>query len=357
MDSFTHMVTGAVLARAVGDERVGNWGTLAGVAMGIFPDSDILFGLFNRESHLLYHRGLTHSLLLVPFFALFFSWVLVKVSKRGELWSFYKICFLVLISHVLIDLLTSYGTMILLPFSDHRYAWDLAFFVDLVFSGIVIVPWLISLFWRRRARWICRASLVVLVLYVLFLWVQHDRAIELAKCFGSSLNEEVVEVASLPQPLSPFRWANYIEAKDKVYQGYVTLLGDDSSRPGIGRAEGAEESSFFLGRWFVMKSLYQPPAEVRYSSWEKRDGSPWVEKALAAKGGKFYSWFARFPIAKTVDSSNGTHRVELTDVRFLVPSIRMPFMYYMELDDSGKVVSEGFAGDRKRLVQKKRSEN
>jgi len=347
MDSITHTLTGAVIGRAISDEKLGNWGTVAGAALGIFPDSDILFGFFSRESHLLYHRGMTHSLLLVPFFALFFSWIFVKISRRREFWSFYKICFLALTSHVLLDLFTSYGTMILLPLSDHRFAWDLTFIVDLIFSGIVIVPFLVSLFWRKKARWVCRGSLAVLILYVLFLWVQHHRATDLAKDFAKNLNVEILEVASLPQPLSPFRWANYVETKDRVYQGYVDLIQRDPPGSGCNEGETKTDSSFFLGRWLVMKNLYQPPSHVQYATWEKRDGSPWVEKALASEGAKFYYWFARFPIAKYVDSNNGTHRVELTDVRFLVPRIRTPFRYYMEFDDSGRILSEGFAGSRR----------
>ena len=105
-----------------------------------------------------------------------------------------KFVFLVLISHVFMDLFTSYGTMVFAPFSDHRYAWDLTFIVDLIFSGILFIPWMISLFWRRRAAWICRGSLMLLTVYVLFCAVQHHRAINVTKTVrreskrGSSTN-------------------------------------------------------------------------------------------------------------------------------------------------------------------------
>ncbi len=46
---------------------------------------------------------------------------------------------------------------------------------------------------------------------------------ELAEVFAKNLNEEVIQVASLPQPISPFRWANYVETKDKVYQGFANF--------------------------------------------------------------------------------------------------------------------------------------
>jgi len=171
MDSITHALTGAVIAKAIDDKKIGNWGTIAGLAMGFFPDSDFVLGLLNRQFYLEYHRDFTHSLLLLPFYALLFSWLFVKISKRHTFWSFYKICLPVLVSHIILDLLTSYGTMIFSPFFEHRFSWDLVFIIDLIFSGIVFFPLMVSIFWKNKARWICRGSLIGLTLYILFCWV------------------------------------------------------------------------------------------------------------------------------------------------------------------------------------------
>ena len=346
MDSITHTFTGAVIARVLNDEKIGNWGTIAGLAMGFFPDSDFVLGLYNRHFYLQYHRDLTHSLLLIPFSAIFFSWLFVKLSKRHYFWRFYKICLLALISHVILDLLTSYGTIIFSPFWERRFAWDLIFIIDLVFSGIIFIPLLASTFWKEKAQWICRGSLIGVTLYILFCWVQHHRAIEMTKVFAENLNEEVIQVASMPQPLSPFRWANYVETKDKVYQGFVDFLKKESSSSVHKQAEVKFHYFPFFKRWGNLNGLYQPPGRIHYLSWQKSDGSPWVKKALATQGAKFYYWFARFPIAKSVNSKDGRHRVEFVDVRFLVPGIRMPFVYYVEFNDSGRIQSEGFVGDQ-----------
>jgi hypothetical protein len=88
--------------------------------------------------------------------------------------------------------------------------------------------------------------------------------------------------------------------------------------------------------------------KIPYQSWQKLNGSPWVEKALDTGGVKFFYWFARFPVVKSVNSRDGRHRVEFMDVRFFLPIIRMPFVYYVEFDNSGKIQSEGFVGDKKK---------
>ena len=337
MDSITHALTGAVIARAIDDEKIGNWGTLAGLATGFFPDTDFVLGLFNRQFYLEYHRDFTHSLLLIPFYALFFSWIFVKLSKRNHFWSFYKICLLVLVSHVTLDLLTSYGTMIFSPFFETRFAWDLIFIIDLIFSGIIFFPLMASIFWKRKSRWICRGSIAGLTVYVLFCWVQHDRAIEVTKAFAQDLREEIIQVASMPQPLSPFRWAIYVETKDRVYQGFIDFLRKELP-------ESTPHSSSYFKR---LSGLYYPPGEIHYRSWTKLPNSPWAEKALATEGVRFFYWFARFPIVKSINSRDGRHRVEFMDVRFLLPGLRMPFVYYVEFDNSGKVQSEGFIRDGK----------
>ena len=349
MDSITHTLTGVVIAKAIGDEKIGNWGTVAGLVTGFFPDTDFVLGLFNRQFYLEYHRDFTHSLLLIPFYALFFSWVFVKISRRPYFWSFYKICLPVLVSHVILDLLTSYGTMILSPFSDHRFSWDLVFIVDLIFSGIIVIPLLISLCFRRKTRWICRGSLIGITLYILFCWSQHHEAIRLTKTFAQYLDEEVIRVASLPQPLSPFRWASYVETQDKVYQGFVDLKGEHSRL--LGTLTAPLSKFAFLARYEryrKLDDLFQPPGKLEYQSWQKFNGSPWVKKALATDGVKFYFWFARFPVVKSVNSRDGRHRVEFTDVRFFFPNIRTPFTYYVEFDGLGNIQSEGFVEGRVR---------
>lgn len=344
VDTVTHTLTGAVIAKAIHDERLGRWGSVAGLAMGFFPDSDFVLRLFNRQFYLEYHRDFTHSILLIPLYALFFSWLFVRMSKRPHFWGFYKICLPVLISHVVLDLLTSYGTMVLSPFFEHRFSWDLVFIVDLAFSGILFFPWMVSRFWKERAHWICRGSLFGVGLYIFLCGVQHQKAIGLTEAFAKNLGEEVVQVASLPQPFSPFRWANYVETRTHVYQGFVGLRLKESPQFPKGAEESQSNFSLSFGR---LRSLYQPPEKVRYQSYPKGLNSPWVEKARNTKGVKFYYWFAKFPVVKGVHSEDGKHRVEFMDVRFLLPGIRTPFVYYVEFDDSGRMLSEGFLESRK----------
>jgi inner membrane protein len=345
MDSITHAVAGAVIARAVGDEKLGPWGTVAGLAMGFFPDTDFLLGLINRRFYLEYHRQFTHSLLLLPLYALFFSWLFVRLSKRPFPKAFFLVSSLALASHVFFDLLTSYGTMILAPFFKHRFAFDLLFIIDLFFSAILVLPWGAGFIWKGRARLLAQGSLIGLAAYILFCSIQHYNAIGLGRDFASTLGEKSVAVAALPEPFSPFRWASYVETPSAVYQGFVDLVRQ-KKRDGL--TFEVNTGSGLRAGLRKLDRLFDPPGEIRYRSWPKLLPSPWVQKAIDTDGVRFYYWFARFPVVSYVNTRGGLHRVEFTDLRFLIPGVRLPFVYFVEMDGTGTVVSEGFLDDNKR---------
>lgn len=339
MDTITHTLVGGLIAKAIDEEKIGSWGTVSGLAMGAFPDGDFILGLFNHQFYLQYHRDFTHSLLLIPFYALFFSWLFTKISKRPSLWSFYKICLPVLISHVFLDLLTSYGTMILSPLSKQRFSWDLVFIIDLIVSGIVSLPLLASLFLTGRIRWICRGTLIGLGVYILFCSFQHQEALREVRDFTNGLKEEIIQIAALPQPGSPFRWSLYVETKTHVFQGFVDLKKKNLP------IHPSTSAPFFER----LNSLYYPSGRVPFQSIEKLPNSPWVQKALATEGVQFYYWFARFPVVKSVESTDGRYRIDFMDLRFFLPGIRLPFVYCVEFDDLGRIRSEGFVKHRSTL--------
>jgi inner membrane protein len=89
------------------------------------------------------HRGVTHSLILLPLWALALSWLLAKILREPRGWrALYGITAMAIGLHIAGDLITSYGTMILAPFSDWRAGIGTTFIIDLWFTGIIIVGWL-----------------------------------------------------------------------------------------------------------------------------------------------------------------------------------------------------------------------
>jgi inner membrane protein len=331
MDTVTHALTGYALARTGLAGDTGRWGVIAGVAAALLPDVDGVFGLiFGTEFMLKYHRGLTNSIFTIVPIAAVFAWVFVRLSGIRAFRTFFAIAVVQIAVHTFLDLVTSYGTMILSPFSRHRFALDWVFIVDLYFTAIFVLALLTTLFLRRQNRSVARIAVLAGALYVALCGGSHFWALSVAEQDAKRF-DAVERVASLPQPLSPFHWADFIETKTVIYEGYVNLIGD---RPRIGRAND--------GWWARLWKRYQPPDRMNYRSWQRLADSPWVKRALQIKGTETFLWFARFPVARYRRNAQGLHQVTFFDLRFDTLDGRRPFVYRVVFDRDGEVVTQGF---------------
>src|SRR3954465_7411069 len=184
MDTLTHALSGALLARATNPKDAPPNSLPRRIAAGFFacaaPDLDFIASFGGPVSYLLNHRGITHSLILLPLWALALSWLLAKIVREPRGWrALYGITAMGIGLHIAGDLITSYGTMILAPFSDWRVGLGTTFIIDLWFSGIIVIG-LIAAAVARRSRWPAVAALGVLVGYVGFQYMQRERALEIA---------------------------------------------------------------------------------------------------------------------------------------------------------------------------------
>jgi len=160
MDTITHGIAGALIAKAafrgqdmfganpVNRQRIITWSLMLGA---IFPDSDVFREFFSHNDLLIltWHRSITHSLVCLPIFALvlaaltrwFVRWRKWDAPSFGVLAAIYAVGIL---SHILLDLVTSFGTMIWSPVKWSRPAWDLIFIIDFTFTAILLAPQIVA---------------------------------------------------------------------------------------------------------------------------------------------------------------------------------------------------------------------
>src|SRR5947209_4605610 len=111
MDTLTHALSGALLARATASKGATAGSLPRRLAAGFFacaaPDLDFVVSYFGPVAYLENHRGVTHSLLLLPLWALALSWLLAKILREPRGWrAFYAITALGLGAHIAGDLIT-----------------------------------------------------------------------------------------------------------------------------------------------------------------------------------------------------------------------------------------------------------
>lgn len=85
MDSITQAVLGAAVGEAVLGKKLGNRAILWGAIAGTIPDLDVVSKLFITEPlyGLMYHRGLSHSILFTVLSPFLFAWLAHKYYERG----------------------------------------------------------------------------------------------------------------------------------------------------------------------------------------------------------------------------------------------------------------------------------
>src|SRR5580704_1487364 len=176
MDTITHGMVGAVIGKAFfagRDEPAANGlparsdrgervAIVACTLGSIFPDIDTFAGPLARNplATMEWHRSITHSLVMLPVWALLLA-LLTRALVRWRKWqspSWPRLCLIYavgLASHIFLDVITSFGTMVWSPVRYTRVSWDWVFIIDFTLVALALVPQLVAWTLRRpdRQKW------------------------------------------------------------------------------------------------------------------------------------------------------------------------------------------------------------
>jgi membrane-bound metal-dependent hydrolase YbcI (DUF457 family) len=403
MDTITHGIAGALIAKALanGEDmlpprplspgRIVTWSLMLGA---IFPDSDVFRDLLSSNPMLMitWHRSITHSLLLMPIFALLLAaltrWISTKFKWDAPSYTTLTIIYGVgILSHILLDLVTTFGTMIWSPLAWSRPAWDLIFIVDFTFTAILLVPQLLAWVHRDSKRapsrsvmmWMLAVVLtfsvaalarilglpisnvaifvIILIVSALFLvpafrgagsrvklatWnrlrlvaaclfialavVAHHQALERMKKFAAFQGIRSESIAALPFPPSLWNWDGLVRAQRGVYEVRMDL-SQPSGIPESAAAAAVPSNATLSYKYF--------PDAPDNTAIQLAKSLPEVQKVL---------WFDRFPVTRF--HKEGTESVvEILDLRF--PQVRpdrpASFTYRVRFDAANTVISQGWA--------------
>jgi inner membrane protein len=217
-------------------------------------------------------------------------------------------------THPLLDVCTSYGTEMLLPFSDRRLAVDCIAVVDIFFTPILVFTLLACFLIRRISRGPRpRATLVVgwagfllAAAYLAAGGVLHEKAIGEAR--GLVPASDVVRIDAYPGLGSLFLWRVVIETND---EWIVTR-----ARPLFGE----------IG----------PPREQR----APKIDDEWIQRAEALPEVVEYKWFAMGRVRAASSHADGRHIVEFHDMRYAahMESVNSLWPLHVTFSDDGRLV-------------------
>lgn len=404
MDTITHGIAGALIGKALfrGEDlvsrrpmnraRIITWALMLGA---IFPDSDVIRDMLSKNDMLMitWHRSYTHSLLCLPVFAIvlalisqwFARWRKWEAPSLAQLTGIYAVGIL---SHILLDLVTTFGTMIWSPLGWSRPAWDLLFIVDFSFTGILLIPQLLewanrdALHAKRRAliMWVVvvpspfaiaaiarivgapiseaailtaclffsllfllpafrgwgskvsrvawtRAGFVVACCYIGMTIHAHHQALQRVRDFVAFEKIQPESIGALPFPPSLLNWDGLVRTSRGVYEIQMDLTKKNMFAMKAGAEPAAADSD-------AIEYKYLPDAPT----------NTWIQRAKALPEVQKVFWFARFPVTR-FHMENGEAIVEISDARFprMRPDRPGGFTYRVRFDAAGNVVKKGWA--------------
>jgi inner membrane protein len=308
------------VALAARDTTLAQRMTIAAVAAA-FPDSDYVANFVSPLAYLLNHRGVTHSLILLPAWAWLLALLAGWAFRHPRGWRpYWGLAAMGLAAHITGDLITSYGTMVFAPLSDTRYAWGTTFIIDLWFSGIIAAGLLLSAA-CKRSRLPAAGACAALVAYVLFQAALKSQAVDFGVREAKAAGIEDSRVSVQPAPVSPYNWMVVIQKASEYRYTLVNLARTQAlSAPG-------QDGGFFYrlnapfkplsdASW-TMASLSGPPGDAALAR------EAWEHPGLA-----FFRWFAEYPALYRVERAERSTCAWFYDLRFLRPgSDAVPFRF------------------------------
>ncbi len=233
MDSLTQLTFGAACGEAVLGRKVGAKALVWGAVLGTLPDLDVFIPLGGPVNDFIYHRGFSHSLILLALFSPIIAWLISNVHPGTK--RYYRrwllLCFFVLETSALLDLLTIYGTQIFWPFDTTPLAIPILFIIDPLFTLPILLGVLAVLVLRRHRPFGHRVNTVGLVLSLAYLawafgareFVDHKVVEKLARQ-GVSYSQFI----SSPAPFTTLLWRVVGIEKDRYFETYVSLFDRES---------------------------------------------------------------------------------------------------------------------------------
>lgn len=224
MDPVTHGLIGATASQSFADKRTFRAAAFTGLASAMLADLDVFLGsasdpLLNLELH----RQFTHSIVFIPVGALVATlllwWFVKKYLTVKETYLFSLAGYA---TAGLMDYFTSYGVLLLWPFSNARYSLDIISVFDPLFTlGIILFT---GIAFYKRKQLFAWLALGWIALYLLFGFSQQRKAVEVAQQLAGDKNQEMSQLIAKPTIANNWLWSIRYVAGDSLYSAGVKLI-------------------------------------------------------------------------------------------------------------------------------------
>ena len=214
-------------------------------------------------------------------------------------------------SHILLDLLTVFGTRVFYPVSDVAFSFGTTFVVDLLATSIIAISLVVSLRYSRQfPAW---GGLVLLASYLGLQFMLKSQALTIAE----DQVPKTTEVYVLPQPFLPFNWKLIRRTDDGYSVAHLNLLADPVEFEHVSYGNP-------LSSYRSRKNLHWQPRLIfgLDSDISATAAEAWVQPQFTK-----FRQFTRFPVLYRVDQKGTETCVWFADMRYELPFLPPAFRY------------------------------
>ena len=323
MDTITHALLGTLAARATAPKTPTaediplKTRLIVGGTAAAFPDIDFFTLWIDPLSFISdWHRGITHSIAMLPLWAVVLGFLLALIARRQHQWrDFILICAISISTHIATDLITSWHTVIFAPFSDYRPSLNWTFIIDPIFTAIILGGLLIA-WWQKSLR-LAQVGVLVLAGYIGLQAFWHQQATQVARDYAQSQGWQGTRVSAMPQPFSPLNWKLVIDNGDHYQVSYLKLYTNHV----------APISKVKAATFWDINDYYRPRAALHWRRYTRVSNTPLVKQVWQHPLLKRYRRFASYPMLYRIDQAGAEQCVWFGDLRFVLPRRMLPFRY------------------------------
>ncbi|MBF0498286.1 MAG: metal-dependent hydrolase [Deltaproteobacteria bacterium] len=294
MDPITHLTAGALLAQSLKNFFIVRYLFVFLVLAAWIPDIDNVICLGHPEWFLIHHRGITHSLAGGLVLAALLAGIFRLIIKPFPFWWGVVTGYAGILSHIYLDVITTYGTQVFLPFNRTRYVLPCVFIIDPIYTLVMIIILYCS--FRRPTQ---RVRLAVLGLCWILLYPMSNLGI------GAILTHQVedrltlsrvsyTQVHLVPDIMTPIFWKVIVETPATYHLAGLSLMHLDR--------------------------------DLQFRSFEKADKRRIASFAPRAHIFDTYAWFVLFPVVEREERPDGQTLI-FSDLRYF-PTLDIARKYY-----------------------------
>jgi inner membrane protein len=239
MDSVTQAALGATVAGAIAGKHCNAKVLLAGAALGTLPDLDVILDYGDAVQNTIKHRGFSHSLLTLPPLALLISW-LYCLRYSDSFWTLSRVFFLtisVLVTHTLLDAMTTYGTQLIWPFEGY-FELRNVFIIDPLYTLPLLLGIGFALMSKHKGgRW-CQSVVLLSTLYLGWGYVSQQVISERVEQNLLAQKLPNQQVLITPTAFNTLLWRVVVMDDGQYWEGLASVLDKDKHIDFIARPLG-----------------------------------------------------------------------------------------------------------------------